>query len=83
MHIHVGTSGFSYPAWRGSFYPRDMKADDMLRYYAERFGAVEINNTFYRMPKPDMLAKWPGQVVESRRLREGPVSYCRQRCRYG
>jgi uncharacterized protein YecE (DUF72 family) len=62
MQTFVGTSGYSYPAWKGSFYPKDMKSDGMLSYYAERFSAVEINNTFYRMPKKDMLEKWPAQV---------------------
>jgi uncharacterized protein YecE (DUF72 family) len=54
----VGTSGFSYPEWRGSFYPEKMPTAKMLPYYAERLGAVEINNTFYRMPKADLLAGW-------------------------
>jgi uncharacterized protein YecE (DUF72 family) len=54
----VGTSGFSYPAWRGSFYPEKMPPAKMLAYYAERLTSVEINNTFYRMPKAEMLAGW-------------------------
>jgi uncharacterized protein YecE (DUF72 family) len=54
----VGTSGFSYPAWRGSFYPPKLPPAKMLAYYAERLATVEINNTFYRMPKPEMLAAW-------------------------
>ncbi len=54
----VGTSGFSYPAWRGSFYPEKLPTAKMLPYYAERMSAVEINNTFYRMPKADVLAGW-------------------------
>ena len=62
MQTYVGTSGFSYPAWKGSFYPKELKSEDFLRYYAERFSAVEINNTFYRMPKKDVLSRWPGQV---------------------
>jgi uncharacterized protein YecE (DUF72 family) len=62
MQILVGTSGYSYKEWRGSFYPEDIKAPDMLRYYAERFSAVEINNTFYRMPKAPVLEGWAGQV---------------------
>ena len=48
--IHVGTSGFSYPEWRGTFYPERFPAARMLPYYAERFHTVELNNTFYRMP---------------------------------
>lgn len=58
----VGTSGFSYAEWRGSFYPAKLPAAQMLQYYAERFATVEINNTFYRMPKVEMLEKWPSQV---------------------
>lgn len=62
MHIVVGTSGYSYKEWKGSFYPADLPASAMLRYYGERFKTVEINNTFYRMPARSMLDKWPGQV---------------------
>ena len=58
MKIHVGASGYSYKEWKGSFYPRDLPAADMLRYYAERLPAVEINNTFYRMPSKEILARW-------------------------
>jgi uncharacterized protein YecE (DUF72 family) len=68
MDTFVGTSGFSYPAWKGSFYPKEIKTDQMLRYYAERFTGVEINNTFYRMPKRDMLAAWPSQVPDTFRF---------------
>ena len=62
MQVLVGTSGFSYKEWKGSFYPKDLKNADMLRYYAERFSSVEINNTFYRMPKAEMLEGWRDQV---------------------
>jgi uncharacterized protein YecE (DUF72 family) len=54
----VGTSGFSYPAWRGSFYPEKLPAAGMLGFYAGVFAAVEINNTFYRMPAPALLEGW-------------------------
>jgi uncharacterized protein YecE (DUF72 family) len=54
----IGTSGFSYPAWRGSFYPEKMPPAKMLDYYAQRLNTVEINNSFYRMPKTEMLAGW-------------------------
>jgi uncharacterized protein YecE (DUF72 family) len=60
--FHVGTSGFSYPAWRGAFYPEKLPARDMLAFYAGVFGAVEINNTFYRMPAPAVLAGWAAQT---------------------
>ena len=62
MRIYIGTSGFSYTPWRGSFYPERLPAAKMLAYYAERLDAVEINNTFYRMPAPEMLAKWAAET---------------------
>jgi uncharacterized protein YecE (DUF72 family) len=58
MRVMTGTSGFSYPAWRGSFYPEKLPAAKMLAFYAVKLGAVEINNTFYRMPQPAVLARW-------------------------
>jgi len=64
MNVLVGTSGFAYPAWKGSFYPSDMKAKDMLHYYASQFRSVEINNTFYRMPKETLLQQWAEQVPD-------------------
>ena len=51
----IGTSGFSYPAWRGSFYPEKLPETKMLGYYAGHFRAVEINNSFYRMPTAEVL----------------------------
>ena len=66
MDVHVGTSGFSYSEWKGSFYPEKFPNSEMLRYYGERLGTVEINNTFYRMPKKEMLEKWPEQVPAGR-----------------
>jgi uncharacterized protein YecE (DUF72 family) len=62
MNVRVGTSGYSYKEWKGSFYPAELKAADMLRYYSERFGAVEINNTFYRMPTAPLLARWAAET---------------------
>jgi uncharacterized protein YecE (DUF72 family) len=62
MQLYVGTSGYSYKEWKGSFYPEDMSTDEMLRYYGERFDAVEINNTFFRMPKPEVLEAWAAEV---------------------
>jgi uncharacterized protein YecE (DUF72 family) len=54
----IGTSGFSYPEWRGSFYPEKFPAKKMLDFYAQRLRTVELNNTFYRMPKPELLRGW-------------------------
>jgi uncharacterized protein YecE (DUF72 family) len=62
MQISIGTSGFSYPAWRGGFYPEKMPTTKMLAYYAERLAAVEINNSFYRMPSPDVLGRWAAET---------------------
>ena len=68
MRVLAGTSGFSYKEWKGSFYPEDLPASRMLAYYAERLPAVEINNTFYRMPKPELLQGWSAEVPESFRF---------------
>ncbi len=62
MGILVGTSGWSYKHWKGSFYPADLAADDMLRHYATQLPTVEINNSFYRIPKESVLLEWAGQV---------------------
>ena len=64
MDLFVGTSGFSYKEWKGSFYPEDLPDKEMLRCYAERLNAVEINNTFYRMPKSAVVEKWAADVPE-------------------
>lgn len=58
MAIRVGTSGYNYPEWRGSFYPEKFPTAKMLSYYAERFSTVEINYTFYRMPNAKTMAAW-------------------------
>jgi uncharacterized protein YecE (DUF72 family) len=62
MRVLAGTSGFSYKEWKVSFYPEDLPAARMLAYYAERLPAVEINNTFYRMPRPALLEGWAAEV---------------------
>ena len=58
MNVRVGTSGYNYPEWRGSFYPEKFATDKMLAFYAEHFPTVEINYTFYRMPTEKLLAGW-------------------------
>ena len=82
MRVLTGTSGFSYPAWRGSFYPDKLPEAQMLAFYAGKLGAVEINNSFYRMPRPKLLERWaadtpaefrfafksPRQITHMRRL---------------
>jgi uncharacterized protein YecE (DUF72 family) len=84
VRVRVGTSGYDYPAWRGVFYPKRMRAGSMLAYYAERFDTVEINATFYRMPTAAALAAWaaatppafvftlkaPQRITHMRRLRD-------------
>jgi uncharacterized protein YecE (DUF72 family) len=62
MKIHVGTSGYGYKEWKGKFYPAKISPTEMLRFYAERLGTVEINNTFYHMPTPGVLTSWAEQV---------------------
>ncbi len=64
MKIHVGTSGFAHKEWKGKFYPEKIPPKDMLRFYAERLNTVEINNTFYHMPKESVLLSWAGQVPD-------------------
>jgi uncharacterized protein YecE (DUF72 family) len=62
MNLYVGTSGYSYKEWKGPFYPKDLSAKRMLHFYGERFRAVEINNTFYSMPKASVLEVWREEV---------------------
>ena len=68
MELHVGTSGFSYKEWKGTCYPEDLPDKGMLSYYGERLGAVEINNTFYRLPKTSVLESWAEQVPDGFRF---------------
>jgi len=68
MQMLAGTSGYSYKEWIGPFYPEKTPAQAMLRYYAERFPTVEINNTFYRMPAESLLARWSEEVPEAFRF---------------
>lgn len=62
MRVCCGTSGFAYPAWKGSFYPERARPGELLSLYAARLPAVEINATFYRMPTAKLLAGWRAQV---------------------
>jgi uncharacterized protein YecE (DUF72 family) len=65
MRVHAGTSGFAFKEWKGPFYPPDLKDDAMLGFYASRFATVEINNTFYRLPKEGVLQSWASQVPDA------------------
>jgi len=62
LAIRIGTSGFSYKEWLGGFYPPKLPGGKMLAFYAERLSTVEINYTFRRMPRPEMLAGWAAQT---------------------
>lgn len=62
MRLWVGTSGYSYKQWKGTFYPEDLADRRMLSYYAGRFPSVELNNTFYRIPRSETLQKWADEV---------------------
>src|SRR2546430_13615203 len=68
MKLHVGTSGYSYKEWKGNFYPEDLPAKEMLSYYSRRLLAVEINNTFYRLPQAAMIENWRAQVPDEFRF---------------
>jgi uncharacterized protein YecE (DUF72 family) len=94
--LYAGASGFSYPSWKGAFYPADAKPDTFLRHYAEHVNAVELNNTFYRVPEEDQFDRWAAQVPDgfrfavttSRRLTsfgrvEGVDEFCRMARRLG
>lgn len=62
MRILAGTSGWSFKEWKGAFYPKGLPDDEMLAFYASRFPTVEVNNTFYRMPKEKTMLEWAAQV---------------------
>jgi uncharacterized protein YecE (DUF72 family) len=65
VKLLVGTSGFAFKEWKGPFYPEDLKDDAMLGFYASRYPTVEINNTFYRLPKESVLLDWAAQVPDT------------------
>ena len=66
--VWIGTSGYNYPEWKGSFYPSDLPAAKMLPYYAARFPTVEINYTFYRMPNEKLVGGWAAQTPSPYKL---------------
>lgn len=65
---YVGTSGYSYKEWKGTFYPEKLKNDDMLKYYGTKLTSVEINSSFYRMPRRTTLEKWAEEVPDGFRF---------------
>jgi uncharacterized protein YecE (DUF72 family) len=68
VEIFTGTSGYSYKEWRGAFYPPELHSDEWLSYYASRLPAVEINNTFYRMPRSHVVETWRDSVPDAFRF---------------
>jgi len=64
VHLLAGASGYSYKPWKGPFYPKDLPDAEMLGFYAERLPTVEINNTFYRLPKAAVLEQWAAKTPE-------------------
>jgi uncharacterized protein YecE (DUF72 family) len=66
--LRVGTSGYAYKEWKGSFYPEKLPDREMLRFYAQHFSTVEINHTFYRMPTENVLLQWAKSVPEGFRF---------------
>jgi uncharacterized protein YecE (DUF72 family) len=68
VQVLVGTSGYAYKEWKGTFYPQDLASDAMLGYYAERLPTVEINNTFYRMPRESVVVSWADQTPDAFRF---------------
>lgn len=62
--IYIGTSGWSYKHWRGTFYPNEIKVKDHFSYYLKNFNTVEINNTFYRLPAEETFLNWKKTVPE-------------------
>lgn len=68
MRLLAGASGYSFKEWKGAFYPQDIRPDRMLAWYSTRLPTVEINNTFYRMPKPEVLRNWARATPEQFRF---------------
>jgi uncharacterized protein YecE (DUF72 family) len=62
MNCYVGTSGYSYPKWKGTFYPKELPTTQMLRFYGEQFRTVEINYTYRRLPTASVLKVWTDAV---------------------
>jgi uncharacterized protein YecE (DUF72 family) len=66
--LYAGSSGFSYPSWKGGFYPADARPEEFLRLYAERLPSVELNTTFYRLPAEEQFERWAAQTPEAFRF---------------
>ena len=84
-NVYVGVSGFSYASWKGKFYPRDAKSEEFLAYYSQHLDSVEINSSFYALPKASVVENWsektsekfrfsfkaPGQITHDMKLGKG------------
>jgi uncharacterized protein YecE (DUF72 family) len=68
VKAYVGVSGFSYASWKGTFYPKDAKSEELLAYYARRLASVEINSSFYAPPNPAMVKSWAAKTEEGFRF---------------
>jgi uncharacterized protein YecE (DUF72 family) len=64
-NLYVGVSGFSYPGWKGNFYPKDLKSEEFLSYYSKRLNSVEINSSFYAPPSSTMVKSWSSKTEDS------------------
>jgi uncharacterized protein YecE (DUF72 family) len=67
-NIFVGVSGFSYASWKGKFYPKDLKSEDFLSFYAGKLNSVEINSSFYAPPSVIMVKSWAIRTGEDFRF---------------
>jgi len=67
-NVYVGVSGFSYPSWKGRFYPNDMKSEEFLAHYSQRLDSVEINSSFYAPPSAVMVKNWSEKTNEKFRF---------------
>ena len=81
MNYLIGTSGYNYPEWRGSFYPEKFPTNKMLAFYAERFNTVEVNYTFYRMPTPPLLEGWAKGTPDAFRFTRSEERRVGKECR--
>ena len=68
MRYYIGTSGYSYKEWKGHFYPEKIPAAEMLAFYGNKLTSVEINNTFYRLPRTSVMESWAAQVPDKFRF---------------
>src|SRR5438094_10300708 len=66
--LYVGVSGFSYPGWKGNFYPKDLTSEDCLGYYSQKLNSVEINRSFYAPPIAMMVKSWSGKTRDDFRF---------------